>query len=275
MKKHFLSASVLLVCLFTVPQLAAASQKVFSTTDYPDSVSKIYRHTMLNDKVGVEAIQVKRLDEKHSSPRYCRAWVSLTKDGKQTQINYFDDINGLGGPSGLYAPNQAMPSNYHCLVKLGDYDGRMLLINEEGNHWNIPGGSFFLSKDKKYLFSVHECDAPAGVSVFDLKKGSTIFTTNEKAKEAPAVLDKWFFNGTNYFFTTKSADAAAVKSEEREIFVFDDKARKLEQKKISAAQLRSATEINYDFNALSDTDLKAAEFSLDAPATGNVQINKR
>lgn len=255
--------------LVSIQQIVlAAPQKPFTPTDFPDSVSKIYLHTMLNGKVGIEAIQLKRLNEKHDNPRYGRAWVSMTKDGKRTQCNYFADINPLGGAYGLFFPNQNMPANYRCIVKLGDYDGRLMLINDQGKYWNLPGGSFFLSKDKQYLFSTHECDAPSGIAVFDLKSGTPIFETNEKAKVASPIVDKWYFNGTNYFFTTKEADGSTPKGDKRAIFVFDTKGRKLDKQEISATELATATAVSYDFDSISESDRKTAD-GLDVSATAS------
>ena len=265
----FTIPSTAFLFLLSVQQIvSAAPEKPFTPTDFPDSVSKIYKHTMQNGKVGIEAIQVKRVNEKHSNPRYGRAWVSMQKNGKRTQCDYFADINPLGGAYGLYYPNKNMPSNYRCIVKLGDYDGRLLLINDEGKHWNLPGGSFFLSKDKQYLFSTHECDAPTGIAIFDLKNAIPVFETNEKAKAVPPIVDKWYFNGTNYFFTTKEADGSTSKGNKREILVFDAKGRKLDKKRVSTAEIAAATAVKYDFNAMSESDLKASD-GLEVPATAS------
>jgi hypothetical protein len=273
-----LSSALLLLSPLLIQQIASAAEskpfftesKPFTPTDFPESISKIYLHTMLNGKIVVQAIQLKRLNDKQSNPRYCRAWVSYarTKDNKSIPCNYFEDINPLGGAYGLYFPNNTMPNNYRCIVKLGDYDGRLMIINDEGKYWNLPGGSFFLSKDKQYLFSTHECDSPTGIAVFDLKNATTVFETNEKAKEVSPIVDKWYFDGTDYFFTTKEGDGSVPKGDEREIFVFDVKGRKLDKKKVSATELAAATAVNYDFNGVSETDLKTAD-GLDVPPTAS------
>ena len=116
MLKLTISSTAFLFILSAHQIVSAAPEKPFTPTDFPDSVSKIYMHTMQNGKVGVEAIQVKRVNEKHANPRYGRAWVSVQKNGKRIRCNYFADINPLGGAYGLYYPNKAMPSNYRCIV---------------------------------------------------------------------------------------------------------------------------------------------------------------
>ncbi len=246
---------------FAVPPIEVFA-KPFQPADYPESSAKTFTISVPNSKVSVEALQVKRLNEKHSNPRYCRAWVTITNDGKKVNSEYFNDINGLGGPCGLYFPKKPISDNYRGIVKLGDYDGRLLLVNNAGKYWNLPGGSFFTSKDKKLLFSTHECDAPAGLLVFDLQKGATIFATNEKGKEVPPVVDKWYFDGENYFFTVQSTDQskAAAGKDSKEIYLFDSKTKKLVKKYLPQAKLSAAAaEVEYDFNAMSEPDLKAAE----------------
>ena len=263
-----LSNRIALLALFAsisqfITNTTGAEAKPFQPADYPESTSKTYTYTLPNSKVSVEALQVKRLNEKHSNPRYCRAWVTITKDGKKVSSEYFEDINGLGGPCGLYFPQKSISDNYKGVVKLGDYDGRLLLVNNAGKYWNIPGGSFFTSKDKKLLFSTHECDAPAGIAVFDLQKGATIFQTNEKAKEAPPVVSKWYFDGTNYFFTSTDPSKPESKSKAQDVYVFDTKISKLVKKMLPPAKIAAATPIAYDFSAMSDSDIKAADQGMD------------
>lgn len=247
------------IALILALQCNAAGAKPFQMADYPESKAKIHTLNLPNSKVSVEALQVKRLNEKHSNPRYCRAWITISKDGKKVGSEYFEDINGLGGACGLYFPRKNISDDYRCIVKLGDYDGRLILIKNSGKYWNLPGGSFFTSKDKKLLFSTHECDAPAGIAVFDLLKGDTIFVSNEKGKAVPPVVDKWYFDGSNYFFTTSAAEKSADKTDAHEIFVFDNKTSTLVRRTISKTKLAAATPITYDFNAMSEPDLKAAE----------------
>lgn len=244
-----------------------ADAKPFQPADYPESSAKTYTFALPNSKVSVEALQVKRLNEKHSNPRYCRAWVTISKNGKKVAGEYFEDINGLGGACGLYFPDKPISENYRAIVKLGDYDGRLMLVNNDGKSWNIPGGSFFTSKDKKLLFSTHECDAPAGIAVFDLQKGATVFQWNEKAKDPPPIVNNWYFDGANYFFTTMEPEKAATEKttnkESLEVYMFDTRDNKLVKKTIPRAKLASAQKVAYDFNAMSESDLKAAAHGTD------------
>ncbi len=144
-------------------------------------------------------------------------------------------------------------------MKVGDYDGRLLLVRNDGAYWNLPGGSFFLSKNNQQLFSVHDCDAKTGLTVFDLKNGSVVYQTNEKAKTAPPIIDKWYFDGSQYFFTVTNADGSTPKGDKREAFAFDNANRKLVKKTLSSNQLNSAEKVSYQFDALSEKDLKLAQ----------------
>lgn len=242
------------ICIHS-PALAAAP-KPFNASDYPASQVSSF-HKQLG-KVAIDAKQVKRPDEKLSNPRYCRAWIWLAKEGKQVTCEYFDDMNPLGGSNGLFAPNAILPAGYDCFVKLGDYDGRLVLINDAGKHWNLGGGTFFVSKDKNHLFSIHETETKTGVSVFDLKKGTLVLAEDEKSKEVPPIMDKWYFDGSSYFFTTKNADGSQPKGNDRTVYAFDEKTSKLVKKTMNSAKISAAQAIAYDFDADSERDRNSA-----------------
>ena len=239
------------------PALAADSKpSPFNAGDYPASQVSSF-HKQLG-KVAIDAKQVKRPDEKQSNPRYCRAWIWLAKEGKKETCEYFDDINPVGGSNGLFAPNTVLPAGYVGLVKLGDYNGRLVLINDSGKHWNFAGGSYFVSKDKKNLFSIHETETKTGVSVFDLKKGTLVLAEDEKSKDAPPIMDKWYFDGTGYFFTTMNADGSQPKERVRTVYAYDDKTNKLVKKSMPAEKISAAKEVVYDFDAASENDRNSA-----------------
>lgn len=247
---------VLLSQVCSYSPAVAADGKPFKPGDYP--VSQILSFHKQLGKVSIDAKQVKRPDEKQSNPRYCRAWIWLAKEGKKETCAYFDDINSVGGANGLFAPNTVLPAGYGCLVKLGDYDGRLVLFNDDGKHWNLAGGSFFVSKDKKHLFSIHETEAKTGVSVFDFKNGTLVLAEDEKSKDVPPIIDKWYFDGTSYFFTAKNADGSQPKDSNRTIFALDSKTNKLVKKNMTAAKISAAQQVAYDFDAASDKDRNSA-----------------
>lgn len=254
---------ILLMSMLSTPPFAFAVRKDITKIDLPKvdvaKSGKLYIHS---GNLMVEVAQVKRLDEKHSNPRYCRAYVQVMS-GKKTFTEYFDDINGLGGASGLFVPKSTIPGGYHSVVKVGDYDGRLLLLRNDGAFWNLPGGSYFLSKNNQQLFSIHECDARTGLAVFDLDKGSILYQSNEKAKKVPPIIDKWYFDGTQYFFTVMNADGSTPNGDQQEVFAYDNSTRKLVMKTLSAKQLNSAEKVSYLFDAQSEKDLQLAQ--LDAP----------
>jgi len=210
--------------------------------------------------------QVKRPDEKLSNPRYCRAWIWITKNGKQETCQYFGDINSLGGSHGLFAPNTALPGGYFGIIKLGDYNGRLILISDTGKHWNLAGGSYFVSKDKQQLFSIHETEAKTGVSVFDLKNAKVLFAVDEKSNAVPPILDKWYFDGNSYFFTTGNADGTQPKGRSIAAYVFDGKTNRFTKKDLHASQISKAQPVAYDFDAASQKDRNSAQLQPKAAA---------
>jgi hypothetical protein len=253
---------ILLMSLLSTPPLAFAVRKDITKINLPKVDVAESGKLIRSGNLIVVVAQVKRLDEKHSNPRYCRAYVQVM-NGKKMFTEYFDDINGLGGTFGLFVPKGDIPGGYRSIVKLGDYDGRLLLVRNDGKLWNLPGGSYFLSKDNQQLFSIHECDARTGLTIFDLKKGLVVFQTNEKAKSVPPIIDKWYSDGKQYFFTVKTEDGSTPKGDQREVFAYDNNARKLVKKTVSSKQLNSAETVSYQFDALSEKDLQLAQ--LDGP----------
>jgi hypothetical protein len=247
---------ILLSQIFSMSPALAVDSKPFKAGDYPASQISSF-HKQLG-KLAIDAKQVMRTNEKQSNPRYCRAWIWLAKNGKKESCEYFDDINSLGGSNGLFAPNTVLPAGYACIIKLGDYDGRLVLINESGRHWNLPGGTYFVSRDKKNLFSIHETETKTGVSVFDLKNGKVALAEDEKSKDVPPIMDKWYEDGTSYFFTTMNADGTEPKEKIRTIYAFDNKTNRFLKKSMPAAKISAAKVVVYDFDATSQKDRNAA-----------------
>jgi hypothetical protein len=63
------------------------------------------------------------------------------------------------------------------------------------------------------------------------------------------------------FFTAQSTDQskAAAGKDSKEIYLFDSKTKKLVKKTLPQTKLSAATQVAYDFNAMSEPDLKAGE----------------
>jgi|GEM_PF-2245512 hypothetical protein len=105
----------------------------------------------------------------------CSAWVEIIKEGRILHKKEFINIEGLGKSYGLYVPAKQPDNKYFIINKYGDYDGRTLLIDRNGKLIDLPGGHYFITKDKHYLFINHEIDGFGSITVFDLHLGKVIY----------------------------------------------------------------------------------------------------
>lgn len=105
----------------------------------------------------------------------CSAWVEIIKEGRILHKKEFIKIEGLGKSYGLYVPAKQPDNQYFIINKYGNYDGRTLLIDRNGRLIDLPGGYYFITKDKRYLFIEHEIDGFGSITVFDLHVGKVIY----------------------------------------------------------------------------------------------------
>jgi hypothetical protein len=105
----------------------------------------------------------------------CSALLEITKEGRTLHKKEYNNIEGLGRSFGLYVPDKQPDNKYFIINKHGDYDGRTLLIDRNGNLTDLPGGYYYITKDKHYLFIEHEIDGFGSITVFDLQLGKVIY----------------------------------------------------------------------------------------------------
>ena len=191
-------------------------------------------------KVRIQVKEVKSPSEALQHEFYCRAWFNVLRNGGKIFSIYYPDMEPVGGPYGLFIPQNQPPSPYFAIVKQGDYDGRLFLVNKSGDVHNLKGGSYFVTRDKRYLFSEYVSDM-SGLEVFDLRKGKTVFTSDE---DFPEIL-RWYENKGEYFFI----ELAPSKSEECEAYWIDFAKGQITKKRVNAAALSRAREVKFDFDA--------------------------
>lgn len=208
----------------------------------------------------VRIAEVKRLESQMRDPTYCRSWISVRSNNRTVKSYYYDDINGLGGSYGIYRTNSGLPPGYLAVIKLGDYDGRLLLTRADGQTWDLPGGSYFVSPDKRYLYSVHECDSKCGLAVFDLKDGKSLYELEGDSDKAIA-MDEWYTDGRTFFFTSEASASTPAS-----IYSFDLKSNALSARKLDPLYLKRARKVVFAFDAESEEAKKAAVLPVEAPA---------
>jgi hypothetical protein len=110
--------------------------------------------------------------------RTCKASFEVRRGSKTIYSRRYDTVEALGGWAGLYLPKKQPLSDLFIVIKEGDYDGRLFLVERNGKVFNLPGGmTIFIAPDTSFLVSDYSTDGPGGLTVFDLRKRKVIATS--------------------------------------------------------------------------------------------------
>ena len=174
-------------------------KKPFDPKAYPSDRFRVSRKEYPFGKVTVRVINVKTLnprwnDASANMPNYCGAWVEVLKGSQLLKRFSYPDIEPVGFSFGAFVPRRQIVPDYFAVVKEGDYNGRLLLVNSEGGVVDLPGGFYFVSDDKRFLISEYASDEP-GFTVFDLN----VHRTRVQRNDLDA--DDWYRDKVGYFFS--------------------------------------------------------------------------
>jgi hypothetical protein len=220
--------------------------KPFIAGQYSSKEFKIFQGEFRNGNVLIRIIEAKTISEDYDkSPYACRAWLEVTK-AKQTLFRkYYDDIDAVGFSYGLFVPKVQPPPPFFAVVKNGDYDGRLFLVHKDGKVFDLIGGFYFISENKRYLFSHYASDI-SGLAVFDLQGGHVVFSSDK----LPEYQHQWYIKKGSYFFTASEWYGHGV------AYLYDFKSHKIIEKEISSAELAASKPVAYDFDPRECEDCK-------------------
>lgn len=167
----------------------------FNSSDYSKNKYQIKLDTVSFCKLKIEIRQAKLIDNKTNTPSdfYCRGWLTISRDGKTINQIYFKTIEAVGGCSGLFIPDKQPRNDCFIISKFGDYDGTLFMIDTTGTVTEKLGGVFYISKDKRYLFSSYDSDL-SGLTVYELNKKLILFSDTLEP-----YLAEWYFQDNKYF----------------------------------------------------------------------------
>lgn len=167
-------------------------QVILKKEDYP--ISK-FTVTAVASNFGQVKIITTMVSPKVSSNSFsCRSWLKIQKNDKVLKQQFYE-IDPVGGCSGLFIPSTQPLENFFIISKFGDYQGETLLVDKNGKLIVLTGGSFSISSDKKYLFSVWDSDIN-GITIFDLTSENTILSKEIEGKKQYG--DFYFQDGKYY-----------------------------------------------------------------------------
>ena len=142
--------------------------------------------------VMVKVYQLNNSDGKLNEDFLCRGKVISYKNNLPVDSLIFEDMEAVGDRYGLNFSSQPVKGMV-IGTKFGDYDGRLILVDETGKIQNHRGGFFFISKDQRYIVSPWHSDL-AGITIYDLKDRKV--KMDEETEIRPA---NWYFLNGEYF----------------------------------------------------------------------------
>lgn len=230
-----------------MPQITYSEQayKPFVAKQYNQQEYKITQRDIQHGDLTLRIIEAKKLINFTEPPHYCRAWFDVIRSKSSVFRRYFEDIMPVAFSFGLFVPKVQPPSPYFAVVKNGDYDGRLFLVRNDGKVFDLMGGFYFITQDRRYLFSQYASDIE-GLVVLDLQAGKTVFSSDQLP-----YIHQWYVKDGTYFFTESEwlpVNLGKPTEKEGVVYLYDFNSHQIVQKNMTAATVASAKALTYDFD---------------------------
>ena len=195
----------------------------FKELDFPEDKFIVKKEQQTLGTITVDIIQVKPNKQSDSKQFSCRTWLTI-KEKNRIVKELTQDLESVGGCSGFFFPDKQPNKDLIVISKFGDYDGRLLTINNKGELKDYLGGKFYVSIDNKYLFSNYDSDL-SGVTIIDLVKNELIYTGQLKQ-----YISDWYFQDGEYFAVI--SEDVLISGETGQI-LFDFKSKTFKERRTS------------------------------------------
>jgi hypothetical protein len=109
-------------------------------------------------------------------PLWLSEFLELWEKGKCIGKLDFEDIQPLGSRAGIFLPLKQESPGHFILTKYGDYDGRTIIITDDGRVFNLAGGTYRIFQNR-YLVTpraLPDIDEHGDFSIFDLKENKIV-----------------------------------------------------------------------------------------------------
>lgn len=184
-------------------------------------------------KLGNVEIITKQEFPSENNPIFsCHSSIYILKDSQRIDSLKFREIEAVGGHFGFR--NAQKIENHFMVTKHGDYDGRTIIINQNGKIFNLIGGQPFLDKEQNYLFSIFDSDL-SGFSIFDLTSDSLLLAIDH-FEERPKSFHKAF---NNRYFITFYDDETYHES----IWEFEPELERIMQVDLDSTEINNSNEL--------------------------------
>lgn len=266
-RNKFIFILFVLSYLFLRPLPVKANEpdkyRPFIKKEYDINKFEVSSASLRYGDITLEVHDVKRKENSGKEPIYfCRAWINVMNGDKSIFRKYYDDIEPLGFSYGIIVPKIQPPAPYIAVVKNGDYDGRLFLVNYKNlKVVDLMGGLYFITKDKRYLFSEYATDGN-GLEIFDLNNGVVIYST----KELPCEIMGWYEKDGKYIFTAPIGTPTEKVPPDGTLLVysFDFHTYTFKEEFITEAELTSYKRLSYDYDPTKQEDCKVNYFEAGA-----------
>jgi hypothetical protein len=183
-----------LLTLFLLTSILSSGQKIapFQDIHFPTDKFIVKKEEQILGTITITLTQTKPKKQSEGGQFSCRTWMTI-KDKTKLLHELAQDVDAVGGCSGLFFPDRQPNKNLVIVSKFGDYDGRLYVINNKGEFKDYSGGKFYVSADNRYLFTNYDSDL-SGVSIIDLTKNELIYTG-----ELKQYISDWHFKDGQYF----------------------------------------------------------------------------
>lgn len=226
----------------------AAKSKVlpFNPADYPHNKFRVTQSEYPLGNFLVRVIEVKNLGYT-VPPHTCRAWLQVQNGDQILKQAYFgdNDMEPVGFSFGLFVPKKQPLDDYFIAVKEGNYDGRLLLVGNDGSLTNLPGGYYFLTDDKKFLIGEYATDGSFLIVINVTQHRVVLDTRKDSTMPEPF---NYYRNKEGYFFTEAKDTDKGWLEQRSHIFRIDLVQNRIVKKSASPATFSAAQKMNYDFD---------------------------
>jgi hypothetical protein len=176
MNCRFALAFLMLTFFGSSTIISSQQIKKFDPKTYPPQRFQVSHRDYPLGQFMIRIIHVKRKSDFDTAPPalFCRAWMEVRSGGRILHQVYFRDIDAVGGSFGIFLPQNQPFKNFFIALKEGDYDGRLLMVDKEGNLFNFPGGGYFITADKRFIVGEHDLDDGGALVVIDIAERKVV-----------------------------------------------------------------------------------------------------
>jgi hypothetical protein len=170
--------SIVFLMFLIAPIVAqeVSDQKIFRITEARFTIGK-YEISIKHQHRTIPLMTQEEFDNK-VGPTWCAAFLQILDNGTIIDRLDFPDIHTYGWIGGLFLPVKRESPRHFIITKYGDYDCRTIIITDNGEMFNLGGGSYRIFQ-QRYLISPRELPDTSGggeFSIFDLLQNKVIMS---------------------------------------------------------------------------------------------------